>query len=140
MCGFHSLFPQITEDEVQKYRAEYALTARIAAPNIVKLHGICVRPPDMCLVLELCEKGSLFHTLWRESRGRGRAQRLRAMVDAARAVAHLHGLGVIHRDLKSLNYLVTADDTIKLSDFGESRAVDKRDLMTNNGRIGTPFW
>ena len=46
------------------------------------------------------------------------------MLDAARALEHVHSCGFLHCDLKSLNYLVTDSLQLKLSDFGEVRSMN----------------
>lgn len=50
----------------------------------------------------------------------------------------LHTCGIIHRDLKSLNLLVSKNYDVKICDFGLSRVVDTRNAMTSN--IGTVAW
>lgn len=46
------------------------------------------------------------------------------MLDASRAIAHVHARGFMHCDIKSLNFLVTDDLHLKLSDFGEVRTIE----------------
>jgi hypothetical protein len=56
--------------------------------------------------------------------------RHKMMLDVIRALTHVHALGYIHSDIKSLNFLVTEDFRVKLSDMGETRHIDdppKRD-------------
>ncbi len=48
-------------------------------------------------------------------------RRLQLMVDCAAGVCHLHAQGLVHGDIKSLNFLVTAALTVKLGDVGECR-------------------
>ena len=49
------------------------------------------------------------------------ALRLQLMVDCAAGLCHLHAHGFVHGDIKSLNFLVTADLRVKLGDVGECR-------------------
>lgn len=50
-------------------------------------------------------------------------QKLSMVMDAVRAIAYLHSIGYMHCDIKSLNFLVTSDLRLKLSDMGESRRI-----------------
>jgi serine/threonine protein kinase len=50
-----------------------------------------------------------------------RRQRLKFMLDCAAGVCHLHAHGLVHGDIKSLNFLVTAELSVKLGDVGECR-------------------
>lgn len=56
-------------------------------------------------------------------------------MDIAKGMAFLHSLGLIHRDLKTSNCLLTRDLNVKIIDFGLSRVVDVSKLMTAN--VGT---
>ncbi len=69
-------------------------------PNVLELLGACVAPPRLALVTPFCQRGSLYgllHSrkdlLWRVRAG--------MCLDAARGVAFLHMIGMLHRDLKS---------------------------------------
>lgn len=65
-------------------------------------------------------------------------RRVNMMLDAARGLQFLHSFDIIHRDMKSLNLLVTAEGRVKLADFGISRVANQNDLMT--GCCGTFQW
>ncbi|KAE8910387.1 hypothetical protein PF010_g1831 [Phytophthora fragariae] len=65
-------------------------------------------------------------------------KRVHMMMDIARGLQFLHSFDMIHRDLKSLNLLMTAEGRVKLADFGISRVNDQSDLMT--GCCGTFQW
>eukprot|EP01094_Clydonella_sp_ATCC50884_P010612 TRINITY_DN2033_c1_g1_i1.p1 TRINITY_DN2033_c1_g1~~TRINITY_DN2033_c1_g1_i1.p1 ORF type:complete len:2147 (+),score=597.65 TRINITY_DN2033_c1_g1_i1:403-6441(+) len=67
--------------------------------------------------------------------------RISIAIGAARGMAYLHSKGIIHRDLKSPNILITADWDAKITDFGGSRAtsIQSRGLMTKTN-IGTTRW
>lgn len=102
-------------------------------PNIIALHGACVRRleggrgSEYLLVLELCEKGSLAKHVTPRPGGtfppRLRETRLlRYFVDSCKGVAHLHSQSppVAHRDLKLENVLCAANGVCKLCDFGSA--------------------
>lgn len=56
------------------------------------------------------------------------------MLDAARAVAYLHSFSppFLHRDIKPANFLVDAENTVKLTDFGESRSLPRAQITENS--------
>ncbi|OQR88863.1 kinase [Thraustotheca clavata] len=122
---FTSFF--VTQEEVFRFSKETALNIGLSHPNIVRFYGLCVVPPAICLVFEYCEWGSLELVL-RAQRPQGPAHewdlgtKLKACVDACRAVAYLHSFDppLLHRDIKTANFLLASDAMLKLSDFGES--------------------
>ena len=67
------------------------------------------------------------------------SQRVQLFLDACRAVEYGHRRGVIHRDLKSSNLLVSGDGTLKVIDFGIARSIGAsapaRDELTVAGEV-----
>ncbi|RLN96189.1 hypothetical protein BBJ28_00001667 [Nothophytophthora sp. Chile5] len=120
-----------TVDVVAAFSHEAAMCSVLSHPNIVRFHGMCVAPPTICLVFQLCQ-GNLEDTLraqaCRQNHHPARQQLLISigyMLDAARAVAYLHSFSppFIHCDIKPSNFLVDAECNVKLTDFGHSRTV-----------------
>ncbi|TMW56226.1 hypothetical protein Poli38472_008874 [Pythium oligandrum] len=132
-----------TEETVAEFSQEAALCGALNHPNIVKFHGMCVSPPTICLVSELCQ-GSLEDitvVMARRSNAPNRQQLLiniAYMLDAARAVAYIHSFtpAFLHRDIKPANFLVDADNTVKLTDFGESRSLPRSNIAQNRQQTG----
>jgi eukaryotic-like serine/threonine-protein kinase len=66
---------------------------------------------------------------------------LRIATEAARALDYAHQQGVVHRDVKPENILLTRDGTTLVADFGIARAVDTADDLTQSGaHVGTPAY
>ncbi len=69
------------------------------------------------------------------------AEQARGLVEqAATALATAHDLGVVHRDVKPGNLMVTPDGTVKVTDFGIARAGDGLDLTATGQVLGTPTY
>ncbi|KAG7387414.1 hypothetical protein PHYPSEUDO_014177 [Phytophthora pseudosyringae] len=138
-----------TEDTVAAFSQEAALCGALHHPNIVAFHGMCVCPPTICLVNELCV-GSLEDVTVAAARRRSRVSEhdhnrqqlllnVAYMLDAARAVAYLHSFRppFLHRDIKPTNFLVDANSNVKLTDFGESRSLPRAQVVSN-GLVNAP--
>ncbi|GMF64866.1 unnamed protein product [Phytophthora lilii] len=142
---------RFTEEAVAEFSHEAALCASLRHPNIVKFFGMCVCPPTICLVSELCQ-GSLEDVLYSQAKTRCRRRVTRTlldlggdvaasealdrqqmllniayMLDCARAVAYVHSFTppFLHRDIKPANFLVDNDNNVKLTDFGDSRRLPR---------------
>eukprot|EP00301_Raphidiophrys_heterophryoidea_P027434 c9655_g2_i1.p1 GENE.c9655_g2_i1~~c9655_g2_i1.p1 ORF type:complete len:511 (-),score=90.74 c9655_g2_i1:28-1560(-) len=104
-------------------------------PNVLQLEGVCVCPPRLCIVTELCSM-SLFAYLRKrelERKAMTKQEILSIALDVSYGMRHLHRQvpSVIHRDLKSLNVLlkIYSDGALvaKVSDMGNSRLFETRD-------------
>ena len=108
----------------QKYLG--TLTVRYPHENIIKLHGISTSntlnaPEDMFLILERVEETlSERMETWRQEQYLNDCfiKRLDAALQLSSAMAHLHRLGIIYRDLKPNNIGFTTAGVLKLFDFG----------------------
>ncbi|KAF1330954.1 Tkl protein kinase, partial [Globisporangium splendens] len=131
------------EDTVAEFSQEAALCGALHHPNIVKFYGMCVSPPTICLVSELCQ-GSLEDITCAVSQRDSHPNRqqmllnLAYMLDAARAVAYIHSFSppFVHRDIKPANFLVDVEGTVKLTDFGESRSLPRSCMIPGGSTAG----
>eukprot|EP00469_Lotharella_globosa_P015104 CAMPEP_0167820442 /NCGR_PEP_ID=MMETSP0112_2-20121227/6093_1 /TAXON_ID=91324 /ORGANISM="Lotharella globosa, Strain CCCM811" /LENGTH=685 /DNA_ID=CAMNT_0007720999 /DNA_START=26 /DNA_END=2083 /DNA_ORIENTATION=+ len=114
----------ISLEEMLQIGKEAFLSARLEHPNIVKFFGISIQPPSVHLVYEYCSERSLRHVLRDSARRLSWGQRVRFALQAARGLSALHRQEIIHRDIKSRNYLVHFNGkefVVKLCDFGSAR-------------------
>jgi len=100
----------------------------------------CTKKPNVCLITEFVERGSLFKILHNHSISITFHQILQFALDTCKGMAYLHNLHIIHRDLKSHNLLVDKKWTVKVADFGLSRVVEEYDNNKMMTACGTPCW
>ena len=93
----------------------------------------------MLLLTEYCSGGSLNDRLARPS---SEEMNMKWISQTAAALAHLHSRGVVHRDLKADNVLLTATEDVKLADFGLAReyiALKRIDAQRDDGSWLTSY-
>eukprot|EP00937_MAST-01D_sp_MAST-1D-sp2_P000638 g638.t1 len=145
-----------TLPSLREFSREAAVLCKIQHDNIVHLHGTSLCPPgDMYLIMDfhpftlshLCYKaaarGSRVPSKLRDAQTRFNtaSQRERTALDIAKGMQHLHECGVMHRDLKPCNVLLSHEFQAKITDFGLARADSVATaLITRTCGIGTlPF-
>ncbi|KAI1886417.1 hypothetical protein AGOR_G00213800 [Albula goreensis] len=127
-------------------KQEAKLFSMLQHPNIIKLEGVCLEEPNLCLVMEYARGGTLNRALT----GRRIPPHILVnwAVQIARGMHYLHEeavVPIIHRDLKSSNILllekIENDDigkkTLKITDFGLAREWHKTTKMS---AAGTYSW
>src|SRR5699024_6143711 len=128
------------EDARQRTMREARLAARLHHPNAISVFDVVTDEHGQpCLIMEYLPSTSLAavlqdqHTLDPLEVARIGAQIASALTDA-------HQVGVVHRDIKPGNVLLAENGTVKLTDFGISRATDDV-TVTKTGMIaGTPAY
>lgn len=129
-------------DSEQSYRRvlrEARIGARLQHAHVISLYDVVIHEDRPWLVMEYLPAESLAARL--SLHGRLQAAAVadigRQMADGL-AAAHL--AGVVHRDVKPANVLVTANGLVKLTDFGISRAIDEVQLTRTGLIAGTPAY
>ena len=136
-----------TKEVVARFESERQALAVMDHPNIAKvLDGGATDAGRPYFVMELV-RGMPINEFC-DSRKLSTKDRIRLFMDVCQAVQHAHQKGVIHRDLKPTNVLVTVHDDRpmpKVIDFGIAKAIGhnltNRTLVTSMGQaIGTPAY
>jgi hypothetical protein len=121
------------------FTKETEILKQLRHPNILFFIGCEIKHPHMYIVTEFCELGDLQNILLDSSITLTLDKQLSFAVQAARGVLYLHRLSpsLIHRDIKTSNLLVDKNWTVKVADFGLTRAQQLNETMTI---CGTPAY
>lgn len=126
---------------LEEFKQEAGLMSKLRHPHIVNFYKVCVEHGNYCILMELCEKGTLYHWL-KKQEAKARPNRKRIALEVALGLAYLHSHRIVHRDLKSLNVLLDKHLKAKISDFGLSNLKVEASL-TSAGQanvVGTMGW
>ena len=130
------LFPELSIDRtfVERFRREAQAAANLSHPNIVPVFDWGEDDGSYFIVMEYVE-GRPLSAVLRDPQRLLPVQiaMIGAGVAAALAFAHRHG--VIHRDVKPGNVLITPDGDVKVTDFGIARAVNTEESLTQTGAV-----
>jgi serine/threonine-protein kinase len=125
---------QSGEEVGKKLRLEAQIAARLLHENVVRIYDFGQTEATYFLVMEEVN-GTSYSKRWRHL---SLVQRLQLLALVAEALDYAHHQGVVHRDIKPGNVLLTSSDTPKLSDFGLSMIAGRGD---STGMIrGTPHY
>ncbi|KAG9285713.1 hypothetical protein G9A89_002280 [Geosiphon pyriformis] len=129
-----------TEADFQEMKHEIDVLKQLRHENVIKFIGVCTKTKHLCIITELCENGDMFDYM-RKAPKPPFSQQIMFMHDIALGVSYLHTRrpSIIHRDLKSMNILVSSDLRAKINDFGLAR-IRPRANASMHTQCGTPNW
>ena len=134
------LYPQFGEDlsYVQRFNREAKLASTLTDPHIVRVLDYGADRDIYYLIMEYIEGQNLRDLLeengplaWREA--------LEIIDQLATALEHAHLYGVVHRDIKPQNMMLTDSGLLKVLDFGIAR-VAALPSLTQSGFVGSPYY
>ncbi|MGW6279781.1 protein kinase domain-containing protein [Kribbella sp. NPDC055071] len=129
--------PGVDDPDGRRLRREARTGARLHDPHVVTIFDVVADGDEHWLVLEYLPSRSLDELI--SARGTLPPDEVaRIGLQIASALQAVHAAGVIHRDLKPGNILVTTDGTAKLADFGISRRMWADATLTDASTVGTP--
>lgn len=121
---------------VERFRREALAAARLHHPSIVPVFDTIAVDGLSAIVMPLVRGKTLRQVL--DSRGRLAVDEARVLgMQLADALDAAHHAGIVHRDIKPGNILLTPDGRALLSDFGIAKATASDDDLTSAGMVGT---
>ena len=132
---------ELSRDEsfVRRFRSEARALARINSSYITSIYALRRTDDGIFIVMEFIGGGTLGDKM---ERGPVKWADIRApFLEMISALEHAHGVGVIHRDIKPGNILLTEDGHVKVTDFGLAKLHTADQGMTvTQGIAGTLYY
>ncbi|MFC1610952.1 serine/threonine protein kinase [Myxococcota bacterium] len=124
---------------ITRFEREAMSVAALAHQNIVHIYDFITRGESMFIVMEYVEGIDLYDLMNRVERIPPNIAAIIAL-QAARALEYAHYRGVVHRDFKPSNLMITKEGEVKLMDFGIARDEAFDDLTRPGTALGTPAY
>ncbi len=125
-------------DLAERFLREIKIQASLSHPNIASLYTAQRLGDQFLMFMELVEGTSLHDRLQQgpveTSEGIGYISQILA------ALAYAHERGVVHRDIKPRNILLTRDHVVKLTDFGIAKAAGEKQITKTGAAVGSLYY
>jgi len=133
----HSSNPQF----IERFYAEGRAAAQLNSPNIVQAIDVGRAGDVYYFVMEYVEGRTVHDDIIRHRRY-DEAEALEVVIQVAEALEHAHERGLIHRDIKPKNLMISKEGLVKVADMGLARAIsDKEAAEAEKGKaFGTPYY
>lgn len=126
---------------IERFYAEGRAAASLNHPNIVQAFDVGKAGEFHYFVMEYVDGRTVYDDIAKQKRFNER-DAIEVVMQVAEALLHAHDKGLIHRDVKPKNVMITKDGVVKLADMGLARAVsDKEAAEAEAGKaFGTPYY
>lgn len=133
--------PRLAEDAsfLKRFRSEARALARLENPNIVNVYALRETEFGIFIVMEYVSGITLADKisrggplLWRKA--------LPIFRQLLSGLGHAHEAGVLHRDIKPRNILITPENQVKIMDFGLAKILQSSDVTVTQTRAGTLYY
>ncbi|KAI5968620.1 CDC15 [Candida theae] len=125
-----------SDQDVGGLMGEIDLLKILKHRNIVKYHGFVKTVSSLNVILEYCEGGSLRQLYKKRKSGLFEDEIVKYVREILAGLNYLHEQGVVHRDVKAANVLLSDKGEVKLADFGVASKVNSQHFTV----VGTPNW
>ncbi|HZU97235.1 MAG TPA: serine/threonine-protein kinase, partial [Planctomycetota bacterium] len=125
---------------IARFEREARAAAIVQHPNIVAVYNVGEENGVHYIEMEFVD-GSAIDAVLKEKKAIEQMECVRIIKDACRGLAEAHKNGIIHRDIKPDNIMMTRKGVVKIADFGLARAGSEEMELTKVGQIlGTPAY
>ncbi|KXS19828.1 kinase-like protein [Gonapodya prolifera JEL478] len=134
--------PVELESDRASIKKEIDALKQASHPNIVQYYGCIVVPAEQTvwILMDYCSGGSCSDLMSRLGRPLTELEASCVISDALRGLSYLHAKGVVHRDIKAANLLLTSSGVAKIADFGVSETLSSTVDQSRSKVAGSPYW
>ncbi|HAN09275.1 MAG TPA: Stk1 family PASTA domain-containing Ser/Thr kinase [Clostridiales bacterium] len=121
---------------IKKFKAEAQQASKLVHPNIVDIYDVGVEDEVYYIVMEYVD-GDTLKKIINSTRNIDFEKNMKIMIKVADALNNAHQNGIIHRDIKTQNIIITKDGQVKVADFGIATATTSSTLAVTSNAIGS---
>ncbi|KAI8585657.1 kinase-like domain-containing protein [Geranomyces variabilis] len=140
--GFVMAIKQIATtkpDQKEAIRKEIDLLRQCSHRNVLQYYGCLPTSEQMWILTDYCAAGSVSDLMELTEATLTEQQMGVVLAAALEGLVFLHGRGIVHRDLKGANILLTETGEVRIADFGVSERLTG-DAAMRRTVVGTPYW
>jgi len=131
------LNPELAEDLLESFLREVKLSRKVAHKNVVRVHDVGQSGGVHYITMEFVYGVDLNQFIY-DHWGLGYKELTGIMMQVANALHAAHQLGIVHRDVKPQNIMISQSGQVKVADFGIAAAAGAMLKNTSELSIGTP--
>ena len=131
------LRPEFTSDEefIERFNREAKALASLSHPNIVNIYDVGQEKDTYFLIMEYVEGRNLKEFI--KEKSLSLRESVRIVLQVALALGHAHQHGILHRDVKPQNIIITPEGIAKLTDFGIAGNVNSSTISNSKEIMGS---
>lgn len=132
---------EVASDEgaLKCFESESRAISMLSHPNIREIYDINTSGEYKYLTMEYLD-GPTLKSYVKERGGISQSEAVDFVVQILKALDHTHSKGIVHRDIKPQNIIVTSNKTIKITDFGIATLYDPRKNANEEKGVGTVYY
>jgi molecular chaperone DnaK len=125
---------------IERFKREARAARKLSHPNIVRIHDLYENEDKKFISMEYIEGSDLKRLLVSKAQFTER-QIIYYLEQICDALLYAHHLSIVHRDIKPANIMITAENQVKITDFGIAKVLTSDDsTKTGTSIIGTPLY
>ncbi len=127
------------ETALECFESESRAISMLSHPNIRQIYDISMSGEHKYLTMEYLD-GPTLKSYVKTKGSISQDEALDFIIQILDALDHTHSKGIVHRDIKPQNIIVTSDNTVKITDFGIAKLYDPHVTGNNEKGVGTVYY